>query len=255
MTSPSVIWHLDARRLGRRVLVFDELDSTNTFAAQLAEDVANDGVIVLADRQTRGRGQHGRSWQSPPGRSVLLSVLCFPPLALRRAAVLTAWAAVAVCDTVRQATEARAKIKWPNDVLLQGRKVCGILTEQGRGTVIGMGLNVNQSADDFAAAGLPQATSLALQAGRPFNCHDVARLLIQHLDEAYDQLVAGDLSTLEESWRWRVGLVGQRVAVECADGVVRGRLLEMAFDGLLLDLGGGETRLFVPELAWHVAPL
>ena len=100
-------------------------------------------------------------WQCRPGDGVLLSVLLFPPPALRRPAVLTAWAAVAVCETVRRLTGLPARIKWPNDVLLRGRKVCGILIEQGRGAVVGVGLNVRQTADDFAAAGLPSAASLS----------------------------------------------------------------------------------------------
>src|SRR5206468_7692987 len=85
--------------------------------------------VVLAREQTAGRGQHGRAWQAPAGSSVLLSVLLCPPPALRRPALLTAWAAVSVCETILQLTGLQAKIKWPNDVLIRGRKVCGILIE------------------------------------------------------------------------------------------------------------------------------
>src|SRR5262249_27619283 len=159
----------------------------------------------------------------PPGRSVLLSALLFPPLQLRRPAVLTAWAAVSVCEAVRRAIGVQAKIKWPNDVLIRGRKVCGILAEQGRGTVVGIGLNVNQAAADFEAAGLPQATSLALAEGRPLDCREVARVLIGQLDEEYGRLLQGDLATLEACWKWRVGLLGKQVVAECHDGPVRGR--------------------------------
>jgi BirA family biotin operon repressor/biotin-[acetyl-CoA-carboxylase] ligase len=253
MTTPSSVWNLDTGRIGRRVLVYDTLDSTNNVAAALAADAANDGVAVLAGRQTAGRGQHGRSWQTPAGSAVLMSVLCFPPPPVRRTALLTAWSAVAVCETVRETIGATASIKWPNDVLIEGRKVCGILTEQGRGTIVGIGLNVNQSADDFAAAGLPEATSLRIESGRSFDCPDVARCLLRHLDEEYARLVAGDLATLEEEWRERAGLVGRYVKAEYTDGDVRGRLLEMAFDGLLLDVGG-ETKLLVPELVRHLRP-
>src|SRR5438046_7649419 len=134
-------WQLDTCRLGRQVLIFDEVDSTNSRAAALAADPANDGLVILAWAQSAGRGQHGRSWQCPAGDGVLLSVLLFPPPPLRRPALLTAWAAVSVCETVREAAGLQARIKWPNDVLVQGRKVCGILIEQGRGTVAGIGLN------------------------------------------------------------------------------------------------------------------
>jgi BirA family biotin operon repressor/biotin-[acetyl-CoA-carboxylase] ligase len=251
MTSPQTVWQLDAGLIGRRVFVYDVVDSTNNLAAALAADPANDGVAILAARQTAGRGQHGRTWQTPAGSAVLLSVLCFPPPQLRRAAVLTAWAAVAVCETVRQIAGTEATIKWPNDVLVDGRKVCGILTEQSRGTVVGIGLNVNQSAEDFAGAGLPEAASLRVLTGRAFECADVARSLIRHLDAEYGRLLAGDLATLEEKWRAAAGLLGRHVKAECADGVVRGRLLEMSFDGVLLDVGG-ETRLLAPEMVQHL---
>src|ERR1700733_8142423 len=127
MTQPRDIWNLDTRRLGRRTLVFPQLDSTNNYAASLANDPANDGVAILADEQTAGRGQHGRTWTAAPKARVLLSLLLFPPPELRRPAILTAWAAVSVCETVRRVVGLQATIKWPNDVLLLGRKVCGIL--------------------------------------------------------------------------------------------------------------------------------
>lgn len=253
MTTPATVWNLDTARIGRRVLVHETIDSTNNLAAALAGDPSNDGVAILAGRQTAGRGQHGRTWETPAGSAVLLSVLCFPPPPLRRAAVLTAWAAVAVCETIHETIGVAASIKWPNDVLVEGKKVCGILTEQGRGTIVGIGLNVNQSAADFAAAGLPEATSLGIESGRSFDCHDVARCLLRNLDEEYARLIAGDLATLEEKWREGAGLLGRFVKAECADGDVRGRLLEMAFDGLLLDVGG-ETKLLAPEMVRQLRP-
>jgi BirA family biotin operon repressor/biotin-[acetyl-CoA-carboxylase] ligase len=245
-------WSLPTRRLGRRVLVYDRVDSTNTLAAALADDPANDGIIILADEQSAGRGQHGRVWHTPARTAVLMSVLCLPPPALRRPAVLTAWAAVAVCETVRLATGAQAKIKWPNDVLIRGHKVCGILAEQARGTVIGIGLNVNQTAEHFLAAGLPQATSLAVVAGRSLPPYDVARLLISQLDEEYNRLYESDRTTLEACWKWRLGLLGKFVTAECHDGTWRGRLVEMGFDGLQLQTPSGEKIRLVPETVRHL---
>src|SRR5205823_1744339 len=99
-----------------------------------------------------------------------------------RAPVLTAWAAVAVCATVRLVTGRQARIKWPNDVLIHGRKTCGILIERSRGTVVGIGLNVRQSGADFEAAGLPEATSLAQFTSEAPDTYAVARLLLEQLD-------------------------------------------------------------------------
>src|SRR5579885_441409 len=205
--TPREEWSLPTRRLGRRVLIFERLASTNDLAASLADDPANDGLVIVAEEQTAGRGQHGRSWHCPAGAGALLSCLFFPPPALRRPALLTAWAAVSVCETVRAVAGLQARIKWPNDVLLHGRKVCGILIEQGRGVVAGIGLNVNQPARAFAEAGLPDAGSLAVFAERGLDCQEVTRTLIRHLDEEYDRLCAGDLATLEACWKWHVGLL------------------------------------------------
>jgi BirA family biotin operon repressor/biotin-[acetyl-CoA-carboxylase] ligase len=254
MTHPREVWNLDTRRLGRRTLVFAQLDSTNTYAASLADDLANDGIAVLADEQTAGRGQHGRTWTAGPKASVLLSLLLFPPPELRRPAILTAWAAVSVCETVRRIVGHQAKIKWPNDVLLKGRKVCGILIEQGRGTVAGIGLNVRQSADDFAAAELPLATSLGQYTSVSLDTHAVARTLLDVLDEEYERLCDGDLATLEACWKWHLGLLGKDVRAACLDGERRGRLLEIAFDGVVIRQTGGECVL-PPERILHLAAL
>jgi BirA family biotin operon repressor/biotin-[acetyl-CoA-carboxylase] ligase len=250
-------WHLDTRRLGRRVLVFDRLESTNTLAAELAAAGAAEGLAVLADEQTAGRGQHGRSWLATPGDAVLLSVLLLPPPALRRPAVLTAWAAVAVATVVEEVAGRPARIKWPNDVLVDRRKVCGILIEQGAGpagpaTVAGIGLNVRQSAAVFAAAGLPDATSLALCSAAAPPTPEVARRLLHRLDEEYNRLCAGDLQTLEDNWRRHLGLLGQPVAAECADGTHRGRLRGLCFDAVELDRPGAGPLVLRPERVLHL---
>jgi BirA family biotin operon repressor/biotin-[acetyl-CoA-carboxylase] ligase len=252
--NPTEEWHLDTRRIGRRVLVFDCVDSTNTQAAALAGDPANDGLVVLAHEQTAGRGQHGRTWQCAPGTGVLLSVLLFPPPLLRRPALLTAWASVSVCETILHRTGLQARIKWPNDLLIHGRKVCGILIEQARGTVAGLGLNVNQTAEDFTRAGLTEAGSLAVFTCQPLDSQQVARLLIGRLDEEYDRLCRGDLASLEARWQEQIGLVGESVAAECQDGTHRGRLVELGWDGLLLEGAGGVLRRLAPETVKHLQP-
>ncbi len=250
--TPRDEWRLDTRRLGRRTLVFDRLDSTNTLAAKFADDPSNDGLAILADEQTAGRGQHGHIWTAPPRVSVLLSLLLFPPPALRRPAVLTAWVAVSVCETVREITSIPARIKWPNDVLVRGKKICGILIEQSKGTVVGIGLNVRQTADDFAAAELPEATSLAHFLSSPPEAAEVARHLLRKLDEEWDRLLNGDLATLEACWKWHVGLLGRMVTVECHEGTHTGRLLEMTFGGIELEQADGSHLLLPPEKVQHV---
>ena len=245
--------HLDTHRLGRRVLVYDTLCSTNTQAASFAGDPANDGLVILADQQTAGRGQHGRSWLCTPGAGVLMSVLLFPPSPLRRPAMLTAWAAVSVCETITELTGLDSQIKWPNDVLIDGRKVCGILIEQGRGTVVGIGVNVRQSAAELAE--LPSAGSLAFFTGSAFDTPTVARGLITHLDSDYHRLCQGDFQTLERLWQDRLGLLGQSVTAECHHGTYSGVLERVTWQALELMLPDGHGLRLIPEQVRHIGGL
>lgn len=250
MTTPRE-FNLPALQIGRRVLHYDEIDSTSNVAARLAEDAGNHGVAVLARTQTAGRGQQGRSWLCRSDAGVLLSVVVFPPSELRRPALLTAWAAVSVCDLINYVADLESSIKWPNDVLIGGRKVCGILIEQARGVVVGMGLNVQQTQVEFEAAGLPLACSLHSATGRRFDTLEVACRLLHQLDRRYGQLAAGDLLPLESQWRQRLGWLGQEVQVETSTGGFTGRLLELSFDGVLVE-GDGEPVLLSPESVRHI---
>jgi BirA family biotin operon repressor/biotin-[acetyl-CoA-carboxylase] ligase len=252
MTQPREVWRLDTKRLGRRVLVFDQLPSTNDLAARLSRDPGADGLVILADAQTAGRGQHGRTWTAASQSSVLLSVIVSPPEHLRRPAVLTAWAAVSVCRTVHRTIGLPARIKWPNDVLVRGKKVSGILLEQGHATVVGIGLNVRQTADEFAAARLPQAASLAQFTQAMLDPKNVARDLVHVLDAEFSALLDGDLATLEACWTWHLGLLGREVVVECRDGVVHGRLHDLTFAGLSFVRDGQPPLLLPPERVLHV---
>jgi BirA family biotin operon repressor/biotin-[acetyl-CoA-carboxylase] ligase len=250
--TPLATWDLATKHVGRRVLHFERLDSTNTFALARAGDVANDGLAVLADEQTAGRGQHGRSWSCPGGSGVLLSLLLFPPPELRRPAILTAWAAVSVCELILELTGLQAKIKWPNDVLVRGRKVCGILIEQAGGTVVGVGLNLNQPQGYFDEAGLPLAASLGVLTEQQRDCREVARRLIEVLDAEYDLLRQGDVATLEACWKWRLGLLGKQVVVETARGVERGRLLDVTLAGVEVETAAGGLTTWIPEAVKHL---
>jgi BirA family biotin operon repressor/biotin-[acetyl-CoA-carboxylase] ligase len=253
-------WDLRTAQLGKSVQIYDCLDSTNALALSLADEPSQQGHVFLSREQTAGRGQYGRTWQAPPGSSVLMSVLLFPPLALRRPALLTAWAAVSVCEAIRKLVHLQATIKWPNDVLILGKKVCGILIEQRTtrhvdfplATVVGIGLNVTQSAEMFAKAELPDAASLASLSGMTLVYEDVAKALIRQLDEQYDQLLEGDFHVLELLWKEGLGLLGKDVFVEGVHRQHRGRLLDVTLAGLELELQNGEKLRLLPETIRHI---
>jgi BirA family biotin operon repressor/biotin-[acetyl-CoA-carboxylase] ligase len=253
------------RHIGVRHIHLDATDSTNNRAAEFAHDPAYAGTVVTADVQSQGRGQHGRVWQSPPGTNVLLSALLFPPPELRRPAILTAFAGVVVAETVLQLSGMQASIKWPNDVLLGGNKICGILIESGvrpmctqysllstQYFVVGIGLNVNQSSDDFAQQSLPDATSLSIALGQKLDVRGITQLLIQNLDAQYERLLSGEIAALEECWAWRLGKVGQPATVELMDATeIHGRVRRIGFDALELEQAEGLRRL-APEEIRHL---
>jgi BirA family biotin operon repressor/biotin-[acetyl-CoA-carboxylase] ligase len=251
VTPPDETRSNELRRVGRCVHVFRSIPSTNDAAAERPD--ADEGTVFVADHQSRGRGQHGRSWFARPGDALLASVVLRPPVTLARPVILTALAAVAVGDAIYDLTGAQARIKWPNDLLVRGRKICGILIESGRSTVIGIGLNLNPSAEDFAAANLPDATSLRIVRGAAVERDRALDAVLDRLDAEYARLLAGERAPLEADWKWRIGLLGRSVLAVRTDGEsVGGRLLEMGFDGLEIQRPDGGMEFVQPETVRHL---
>lgn len=163
------------RRVGRELVCLDTVDSTNNEVKRRAVDQIPDGLAVVAGAQTGGRGRRGRSFVSPEGKGLYLSVLLRPEGTLETVSALTAWSAVAVCDAVEQLCGVRPGIKWPNDVILDGRKLCGILTELEleaetaalRYVVVGIGINLSQEAADFGPEVAPVASPWHRRWGGP----------------------------------------------------------------------------------------
>jgi len=251
-TNPTSIWKLDHKLIGKSTWHFEEIDSTSNLAASHSGEKENNGLVIIADSQTYGRGQHGRVWNANKGQSVLLSVLLFPPDCLKRPAILTAWAAVAVCNTIQDFLGIRASIKWPNDILMDGRKISGILIEQSAGTIVGIGLNILQTPLEFATLGLPFATSMQQFTPHPLNTHEIAKRLLSNLDEIYHQLLGGNAQMLEKEWVSGIGLLGREVMLEEHGKKHEGKLLKQSFAYLELESPMGIRQHFVPENILHL---
>ena len=192
--------------VGRQLLFLDQVDSTNTEAKRQAARGAAEGLVILSDRQSAGRGRAGRSFHSPAGSGLYLSALLRPPLPLDAVAHFTAWTAVAVCDGIEAACGVRPRIKWTNDLVLNGKKLCGILTELGvdrtTGTldylVVGVGINVSQQPGDFPEDIRTIATSLSRELGRPVDRAGLAAEVIRALDRMYARFPADKSAYLEQ---------------------------------------------------------
>jgi BirA family biotin operon repressor/biotin-[acetyl-CoA-carboxylase] ligase len=239
-------FELGTQRVGRRVAVWNRVTSTNDLAARAAVSRANEGLVVLAEEQTAGRGRRGREWVAPPRASVLMSVLLFPPEPLADPAWLTALGAVAVAEVVGEWAGADARIKWPNDVRVGGMKLAGILVERGAGAVVGIGVNANTAADGFPADLCGTATSLRALLGAAVDRSELVRALIRRLDALYGASLREGPGVLRAPWRDRSEHLGRAVTVVAPAGTVAGRLDDIdLWDGLLLTAADG-SRLRVP---------
>jgi BirA family biotin operon repressor/biotin-[acetyl-CoA-carboxylase] ligase len=231
---------LTAGRLGRKLHYLLEVDSTNTHARRLAESGAAEGEIVIAELQTLGRGRLGRSWFSPPYVNLYLSVILRPKLAPLAAPQITLMAAVALADTVASFGPCEPVIKWPNDILVFGKKLAGILTESSLTSdgidfvILGIGVNLN-----FPAAHMPRelrerATSLIELSRDPVNREAFLRRLIQDLERCYGILEESGFDAIASRWNSRFTLRGKRVRVEMTDEVILGAARGIDRDGALL---------------------
>jgi len=223
-------WDLGTKVIGRRIAVWNRVGSTNDLAARAAASSTNDGLVFLAEEQTSGRGSRGRKWSAPAGSSILMSCLLFPPIPLQDPGWLTSFAAVAVAEAIAElglmmrGEPIKARIKWPNDIWFEGRKLGGILVERGQGTVIGIGLNVNLRPEDFPEELRETATSLQAVVGRTIDRSELVRLILRQLDRAYDSSIRRGPDDLGSLYERRSAHYWHEVDVSTPSGIVRGRL-------------------------------
>jgi BirA family biotin operon repressor/biotin-[acetyl-CoA-carboxylase] ligase len=242
MAYDPVAWlaRLTTRRIGRRPVWLAEVDSTNRLALKLAAAGEPEGTVVIADRQTAGRGRLHRVWQSPPGCNLYLSILLRPEVAPAAAASLTLVAGIAVAETVRSFCPGGVALKWPNDVLIRGRKVAGILAEAKTDAgalatvVVGIGLNVNIGREAFAPAHRDLATSLKEETGTEHEVGEAAARLCERFEAVYDRYLGEGFEPLRSRWLGLTEMVGQPVQVRFGAGLQAGIVVGIDGDGALL---------------------
>jgi BirA family transcriptional regulator, biotin operon repressor / biotin---[acetyl-CoA-carboxylase] ligase len=247
---------LNTRFIGRELRYWPEVDSTNAMALRLAAERAVEGMVVLAEAQSNGRGRAGKSWYSPPGLNLYLSVILRPAVEVQKAALLTLISSLAIADAI-EAEGGQAQVKWPNDVLLAGRKVAGVLAElrllgeRVEALVLGIGVNLNVSQDSLDQA-LGEtawaATSLKEVLGREIDRAAFAVTLLTSLERRYDRFRDSEGKTIVQEWKARSGL-GHRVRIiergRSVEGIAEdideaGYLLVRLDDGSLLRVSEGE---------------
>ena len=228
------------RVVGRDIRVFEQTTSTNDVAEKLARDGVKEGVAVFAESQTKGRGRLGRRWMSPTRKGLWFSVLLRPELRPQETTQLTVAAATALRRAIATVTHLQADIKWPNDLLLDGRKVVGILTEMSaevdrvRHVIIGIGVDVNQTQHEFPPELRELATSLKLAGQETVDRAELATEMLRELDADYLRVCAGKFGQIADEWEAGCGTIGKNVTVQMGTRQVRGRAEALDNDGALL---------------------
>ncbi|MGH7976628.1 MAG: biotin--[acetyl-CoA-carboxylase] ligase, partial [Limisphaerales bacterium] len=226
--------------IGRDIQVFEQTTSTNDVMEKLARDGVKEGVVVFAESQTRGRGRLGRKWISPARKGLWFSILLRPDLRPQETTQLTVASATALRRAIFAETNLSPEIKWPNDILIGGKKVAGILTELSaeldrvKHVILGIGIDVNQDANEFPAELKKTATSLKIETGETISRADLATAILRELDFDYSRICAGKFSAVADEWEKHCTTIGKNVVVQIGGRKIRGRAESLDEDGALL---------------------
>ena len=231
--------NLQTRRVGRGVLCFDEVDSTNDIAWDSSRQVDTDGLVILAESQRLGRGRLGRKWITPPdSENILMSILLRDPQKLLPHESITIAAGLSVAEGIDDTLHLSSSLKWPNDVLIDGKKLAGIIVELRQSEsenllVIGIGINVTDHPPESAVDKPP--TSLRDQTQQYLDRNEIIRSVLKAFDKWVDFIPAGKLEELHDAWRNRCGMINQWISVQSNGQRYTGRVLDVdPTDGLVL---------------------
>ncbi len=244
---------LTTQVVGNKFFVFETIDSTNACARTLGDAGTPEGAVVVADFQTNGRGRQGRMWISEPGSNLLFSVLLRPAVNIEMAGLLTLYASAAVARAIEQCIGEPVECKWPNDLLLNGKKFCGILLENsfqqsGLGyAIVGVGINVNQR--ELPPEIADRATSLARETDMAYDRKDVLHAVLIEMDALYGSAGKGDFSFVVSEWTKRCLMLGKNVKVQQQENIIEGTALRLNHDGgLVISSNGGVKTIYAGDV-------
>lgn len=241
--------YLSTTIIGNKILSFDSIDSTNTYAKNLCTDNTQNGTVIIAEEQTQGRGRFNRIWQSEKGKNLTFSIILQPTTKLENIGLLPICTGGAIARAIEQQTNLKTECKWPNDILILNRKVCGILIESFLSNnfknrfVLGIGINVNQEifSDDI----IHTATSLKQSSGNIVDRIQLLSNVLKSLDEMYLNLQNGNFDIPLNEWLSRSSMFGKEITVHQDDKVLRGKAVRLDNDGsLVLNCDGKEMKVF-----------
>lgn len=230
--------YLKTAQIGQTIIYQDTVDSTNIKAKDVAEKSVADGTVVIAEMQTGGKGRLGRLWHSPHGTGIWMSILVKPDILPMDASKITLLTAVSVAQGIEQELGVRPGIKWPNDILIRGKKVCGILTElkadmdRVHYLIVGMGINVNDN--EFPGDLTRIATSLKLETGIDINRAKMTAAILNSWEKNYFDFLQNGFSKIRSAWKEYSINLGAEVTVDTIKDVIQGIAVDIDHDGALL---------------------
>jgi len=244
-------------RIGWRIHYFDDVGSTQKVAAELAEEGAAHGTIVIAERQSAGRGRMGRSWHSPPGLNLYQTIILRPAMPLAEVPRLSLVAGVAAAEALESVAPGMVALKWPNDVWLRGRKAGGIIaeavTDPGQGlkcVLLGIGINVNLAAEQIPDELRDKATSVRIATGRLCDRIALEAALCNRLDSRYMEVQQHGFAAVRPAWQGYSALTGRRVTIVDGDARIAGTVRGIDAEGaLMLDTASGPMRILTGDVS------
>lgn len=259
ISKETILSSLNTKLFGRTIHTFETVDSTNTLARQLDRNSTPHGTVVIADEQTAGRGRLQREWISVKGLNLLFSVVLYPDFNMEKTALLPLIGSLAVADAVEKIAALSPTCKWPNDVLIGHKKVCGMLLESISGSggiekvILGIGINVNQT--DFPEGLLHKATSLRNECGRKIDRATLLASILEELENRYEQLSHFPSAQLLNDWKMKALLFGKKITVLESEFSYTATAVDVAEDGALIIRtdDGEKKKIFAGDvsLAYH----
>ncbi len=238
MDEKTIAQNLRTRTFGKNFHFFRTIDSTNSKAKEIAATGTHTGTLIIAEEQNAGRGRLGRSWISEKGKSLTFSVILQPQIPVSNLGIISLYAGVAVCNAIRKTTSQTTECKWPNDVLIRKKKVCGILSEivhhsgKTMSVIVGIGVNVNQS--DFPQEVQSIATSLSLESGKEYDCTMILSNILEQMEELYFLIQHSRYTEIINQWKSLSSIIGSSICVDQSGKLLYGTAKDIRDDGGLI---------------------
>jgi len=236
--------------MGRNVIYLDSTDSTNTYAKKMAEELFKEGTVIIADEQTAGKGRLGKHWVAARGKGIWMTIMLKPDILPSDAPKLTIAAALAVAKAISSCCRLDTSIKWPNDIVSGGKKLCGILTEMSaeadeiKYVIIGIGINANMGIEDFGPEVSRTATSISIESGKTFSRKALTASVLYEFEELYKTFVQdGSIRHFLDEYKSKSAVLGKEIRVISKKEEITGLAVDISGEGhLLLNLADGSER-------------